>query len=175
MASALEHSVEFDFHIENALSILNSYRNSSCKFVLKTEQETAVKELLKGNDVLAVLPTGFGKSIIFIVYLLARSSFVEQTRGSSQSSVLVVSPLKSIICDQVLEVSSFNCSAMELSKETIHQITTSPPQFIYCSAENCIDKDFLDMLKDDGSQLHKSVEAIVVDESHTIETWTGKR
>ena len=98
MASALEHSVEFDFHIENALSILNSYRNSSCTFVLKTEQETAVKELLKGNDVLAVLPTGFGKSIIFIVYLLARSSFVEQTRGSSQSSVLVVSPLKSIIC-----------------------------------------------------------------------------
>ena len=64
---------------------------------------------------------------------------------------------------------------MELSKETIHQITTSPPQFIYCSAENCIDKDFLDMLKDDGSQLHKSVEAIVVDEFHTIETWTGKR
>ena len=81
--------------------------------------------------------------------------------------MLVVSPLKSIICDQVLEVSSFNCSAMELSKETIHQITTSPPQFIYCSAENCIDKDFLDMLKDDGSQLHKSVEAIVVDESQS--------
>ena len=56
--------------------------------MLKTEQETAVKELLlKGNDVLAVLPvlpTGFGKSIIFIVYLLARSSFVEQTRGSSK-------------------------------------------------------------------------------------------
>jgi hypothetical protein len=58
---------------------------------------------------------------------------------------------------------------MELSKETIHQITTSPPQFIY------LYKDFLDMLKDDGSQLHKSVEAVVVDESHTIETWTGER
>ncbi len=174
MASALEHS-EFDFYIEKALGIINLYRNSSCKLVLKTEQETAVKELLKGNDVLAVLPTGFGKSIIFIVYLLARSSLVEQTKGSSQSSVLVVSPLKSIIGDQVLEVSSFNCSAMELSKETIHKITTSPPQFIYCSAENAIDRDFLDMLKDDGSQLHKSVEAIVVDESHTIETWTGKR
>ena len=55
----------------------------------------------------SVLPTGFGKSIIFIVYLLARSSFVEQTRGSSQISVLVVSPLKSIICDQVLELGIF--------------------------------------------------------------------
>ena len=95
MASALQHS-EFDFYIEKALGILNSYINSLCKLVLKTEHETAVKELLKGNDVLAALQTGFGKSIIFIAYLLARSSLVEQTKGSSQSSVLVVSPLKSI-------------------------------------------------------------------------------
>ena len=34
-------------------------------FNLKTEQEQAVKELYSGRDVLAVLPTGFGKSGIF--------------------------------------------------------------------------------------------------------------
>ena len=34
-------------------------------FNLKTEQEQAVKELYSGWDVLAVLPTGFGKSGIF--------------------------------------------------------------------------------------------------------------
>ena len=32
---------------------------------LMTEQEKAVKELYSGRDVLAVLPTGFGKSRIF--------------------------------------------------------------------------------------------------------------
>ena len=32
---------------------------------LKTEQELAVKVLLDGKDVLAVLPTGYGKSLIY--------------------------------------------------------------------------------------------------------------
>ena len=32
---------------------------------LKTEQEQVVKELYSGRDVLAMLPTGFGKSRIF--------------------------------------------------------------------------------------------------------------
>ena len=33
--------------------------------VLKEEQLSAVRSLLEGTDVLAVLPTGFGKSVIF--------------------------------------------------------------------------------------------------------------
>ena len=39
--------------------------------VLKAEQEKALYSLLKGNDVLAVLPTGFGKSIIFTMFSVA--------------------------------------------------------------------------------------------------------
>jgi replicative superfamily II helicase len=35
---------------------------------LKKEQEQAVEKLLLGEDVLAILPTGFGKSRIFQVY-----------------------------------------------------------------------------------------------------------
>jgi len=33
--------------------------------VLKREQKEAVSRLLEGKDVLAVLPTGFGKSLIY--------------------------------------------------------------------------------------------------------------
>ena len=33
--------------------------------VLKEKQEEAVKNLLEGKDVFAVLPTGFGKSLIY--------------------------------------------------------------------------------------------------------------
>ena len=32
------------------------------KIILKREQETAVKQLLAGHVVMAILPTGFGKS-----------------------------------------------------------------------------------------------------------------
>ena len=47
--------------ISKALSYLNIQREG--RILLKKEQETATKELLSGNDVLPVLPTGFGKSL----------------------------------------------------------------------------------------------------------------
>ena len=39
---------------------------------LKPEQRDAVEALLDGQDVLAVLPTGFGKSLIYQLYVQAK-------------------------------------------------------------------------------------------------------
>ena len=36
-------------------------------------------------------------------------------------------------------------------------------------------KSFRDIPKDPSSPLHQKIAAIVIDESHTVETWTGKR
>jgi len=41
-------------------------------FVLKREQKEAVSRLLEGKDVLAVLPTGFGKSLIYQSFVMAK-------------------------------------------------------------------------------------------------------
>ena len=60
--------------------------------VLRTEQVKAISTLTSGEDLLAVLPTGFGKSLIF--QLLVR--VVECLTGKA-SCVLVVCPLKSNI------------------------------------------------------------------------------
>ena len=38
----------------------------------KPEQEAAVMSLLVGKDVLAVLPTGYGKSLIYIMFVCAK-------------------------------------------------------------------------------------------------------
>ena len=46
--------------VSKALSFLDSKGKT---IVLKAEQEKALYSLLGGNDVLAVLPTGFGKTI----------------------------------------------------------------------------------------------------------------
>ena len=50
--------------IDKALERLNVSRETreKQKTILKREQETAVKEVLAGSDVMAILPTGFGKS-----------------------------------------------------------------------------------------------------------------
>ena len=47
--------------IEKALNLLNIQRKKK-EIILKEEQEKAVVELLSGKGVLAILPTGFGKS-----------------------------------------------------------------------------------------------------------------
>jgi len=45
---------------------------AALSFKLKKEQESAVKSLLLNRDVLAVLPTGYGKSLVFQCYVAAR-------------------------------------------------------------------------------------------------------
>ena len=93
--------------IEKALERLNVSREKE-KIILKREQETAVKELLAGRDVMAILPTGFGKSLIFTVFAIAK----EQLR-SEKKCVIVVSPLKSIIDEQIAEMASLDFTALE--------------------------------------------------------------
>ena len=50
-----------ELSIDKALERLNVSREKQ-KIILKRKQETAVKELFAGHDVMAILPTGFGKS-----------------------------------------------------------------------------------------------------------------
>ena len=57
--------------LSKALSRLNILREDR-EIVLIPEQETAVSESLHGRDVMAVLPTGFRKSMIFTVFALSR-------------------------------------------------------------------------------------------------------
>jgi len=63
---------------------------------------------------------------------------------------------------------------MELLSDKINLVRNNPPQFLYRSAEAALGKPFLAALRED-SELHRVVSAIVVDESHTMEAWTGKR
>ena len=73
--------------------------------VLKEGQKLAVEALLSGKDVMAVLPAGFGKSIIY-------QSFVNFT---ITASIVVVVPLRSIIEDQ-LRSNDFGLKAVAFDK-----------------------------------------------------------
>jgi superfamily II DNA or RNA helicase len=58
---------------------------------LKEEQDKAVRDLLKGKYVIAVLPTGYGKSLIYQAFLRAR-----EYQTSGKAAIIVISPLNSI-------------------------------------------------------------------------------
>ena len=49
------------------------------------------------------------------------------------------------------------------------------PKLIFASAEELQNKRFQEILKNLKSSLNANLELIVIDESHTIETWTRAR
>ena len=73
---------------------------------LKVEQREALNSLLDGSDVLAVLPTGYGKSLIFQLLVL-----VGKEERRRPAAVLVICPLKSIIDNQIGEAEGLGIRA----------------------------------------------------------------
>ena len=62
------------------------------EFTLKPEQEVALRAPLDGRDVLAVLSTGYGKSMVYQMFVRAKDY---QMNG--KATILIISPLVSII------------------------------------------------------------------------------
>lgn len=139
-------------------------------FTLKREQHIAVKDLLAGKDVLAVLPTGFGKSLIYQTFVRA-----SDYKLSGKASILVISPLNSVIRDQLDDMEQQGYAAVDASATSLEDIRNCSYKIAFASAELVRKQSFRDVLKDPNSPIHQNIVAIVVDESHTVETWTGKR
>uniref|UniRef100_A0A3Q1ERV5 DNA 3'-5' helicase n=1 Tax=Acanthochromis polyacanthus TaxID=80966 RepID=A0A3Q1ERV5_9TELE len=94
--------------------VLNSLERP---FILKQEQRLALEAFVnKKKDVLALLPTGFGKSLI---YQLA--PLVAKEIGSIKTPVVVVvSPLIALIEDQIKEAADLGISATQLVLSSIY-------------------------------------------------------
>ena len=129
--------------------------------------------LLNGRDVLTVLPTGFWKSLIFQMFLIAKSKLsLHSTRNNdilTSSSCLVICPLESII-NQIVEAKSLGISSSSRTDLTPDELSNNPPQIMLASAEKVHESHFRAVLKDPISTLHISISLLVADESHTVES-----
>ena len=166
--------------VENALT-----KVGLSDIILKPQQLQCFEYLLEGYDVIAVLPTGFGKSLLF--QLLPD---VLPTRASS-NIVIVVCPLSSIIEDQlkVLKVMGVNASKLHSRKNSNDDINLFDDAtigdgdvFNNCEATDYSKSKIIfahpeDLLSDVGRTLMKSdvfqnnVVACVIDEAHCVEIW----
>ena len=70
-----------------------------------------------------ILSTSFGKSVN-TVFAMAKEEI-----SSSKTCMITISPLKSTIDDQISEMLSLSCTAMDLMTETVNLLRESPPQF----------------------------------------------
>ena len=90
--------------------------------------------------------------------------------ASSNGCVLVICPLKSIIADQIEEASSLGLTAVELESPDMLENLPRLPEILFILAEAVCAHGFRDAMKK-----RHDVHLVVVDESHTIETWVGER
>ena len=162
-----------EFH--NCLSaVLCNSKIRGLNFVLKKEQEKALKSLFLGKDVVGILPTGFGKSLIFqLLVLLTSEKFHRQGQRNRNATILVICPLRSLIEDQLTEVQGLGILASSSPEAGEQDIKGGKFHIIYSSPECALEKNFLSCLKE--GDFHNNMAAVVIDESHTLETWTGKR
>ena len=125
-------------------------------------QETIVDDVIYGHDVLALLPTGGGKSICFQVPGIAL-----------EGVVVVISPLIALMQDQVSSLQKRGIKAIAITggmseKEidiAIDNARFGGYKFLYTSPERINSRLFQELFK-----LMK-VALIVVDEAHCISEW----
>ncbi len=141
------------------IKILNTFWGFNS---FKGLQEQIINAVLDDKDVLALLPTGSGKSMCFQIPALMKDGMC-----------IVVSPLIALMKDQVTNLQKRGISAVALNssltyKEVIQVLdnaTQDHYKFIYVSPERLESKIFKEYIADCNICL------IAVDEAHCISQW----
>ncbi len=125
-------------------------------------QEDIINAVLDGNDTLALLPTGGGKSICYQVPAM-----------SKEGICLVISPLIALIKDQVGNLKKRGIPALSIYsgmsflevKKTLQNAAYGNYKFLYVSPERLETNLFLEFLPS------INVSIIAVDEAHCVSQW----
>jgi ATP-dependent DNA helicase RecQ len=145
--------------LSTPIQILAQYWHHS-KF--RPQQEEIINSVLAGNDTLALLPTGGGKSVCFQVPALLL-----------EGTCLVISPLIALMRDQVSALHQKGIKAVAIHsglksyevKRVLQDVSDEQYKFLYCSPERLESSLFLEMLP------ALSISLIVIDEAHCISQW----
>ena len=82
---------------------------------LLPEQEKSIRAFFEGSNVFVNLPTGYGKSLIFQCLPIVADALRGDPRGSSV--VVVISPLRSLMEDQVSYLNNNGIPAIAITDE----------------------------------------------------------
>jgi len=125
-------------------------------------QDVIIDALLSGRDAMAVMPTGAGKSMCFQIPALI-----------SEGVALVISPLISLMKDQVLSLIAMGAPAAYINssltpaqqQEALRRAALGRYKIIYVAPERLNTPEFLRFA------LQADISLIAVDEAHCVSQW----
>ena len=138
---------------------------------LKDKQKEAIITFLSGNDVFVALPTGYGKSLC---YGCLPGAFDILRKTEKMSIVIVISPLISLMNDQVSSFSSKGVSAAFINEASSHEmklgVLSGDYQLVFFSPESLLSrKRWGELLRHEPYSTH--LVALIVDEAHCVKKW----
>ena len=150
-------------------AILTKVANTIGYRELRPKQFEVISEFIRGRDVFVALPTGSGKSLCYSI--LPRAFDAMRPEQLHQSVAIVVSPLISLMKDQVRAMMERNLTAAYVgganSDEEIRNVCEGEYQLVYMSPESLLkDSTWRDMLQSPVYQ--QRLVAFVVDEAHCV-------
>ena len=138
---------------------------------LNEHQKTAIIKIVsEKKDVFVNLPTGFGKSLIY----QALPIVLDQVYPAHQHIVIVVSPLLTLIQNQVNTLNDIGLAAVSLShiedEKEVKKVLEGCYSYVYTTPETLIrNESWRKMLT--SSVYTERLCAFAVDEAHVIKQW----
>lgn len=145
--------------INKALEVLNKYYGYSS---FRKGQEKIIEEILRGNDTVAIMPTGGGKSICYQVPALLL-----------EGVTLVISPLISLMKDQVDSIRELGVEAAYINSslsnndivEILEKLERGQLKIVYIAPERLESNSFISLIRD------INISQLAIDEAHCVSQW----
>ena len=145
--------------LQRALELLKKYYGYQS---FRKGQEVIIENILSGKDVLAIMPTGGGKSLCYQIPAMIM-----------EGTVIVISPLISLMKDQVDTLQQLGIPAAFINSsltwgklnEIVYEAQNNKYKLLYVAPERLESEDFIQLLK------NIKISMIAVDEAHCVSQW----
>lgn len=128
----------------------------------RASQQLIIENVLKGNNTLAIMPTGGGKSLCYQIPAILLNGLT-----------VVISPLISLMQDQVRQLDELNVNACVLNsslssqeyQHNIDNIRQGKVTLLFLAPETVLQANIIEILQ------QVKVSCIAIDEAHCISEW----
>ncbi|TFW31922.1 ATP-dependent DNA helicase RecQ [Massilia horti] len=129
---------------------------------LRDGQQQVIDSVLDGKDTLAIMPTGSGKSLCYQIPARLLNGMT-----------IVVSPLISLMKDQLGKLQELGIRAVQLNSSLSHEeeagalraIEQNACEIVFCTPERLAMADFIEVIR------KVKIDIVVIDEAHCISQW----